>query len=367
MGYILKMDMPFLTKLIPRLEKVLWVHLVFWLLIFLLNVGPQWSQYASIRELLETAGSITFLQMFVAYTSLWLLIPKVLNKGHRVTFVLLFLLLLVFASEAFISFRYFYLETAYPASHAGFLKAFGHQNYWQRLANYKFVVFVKMPLFALTACILAAFDFYKKQQRLLVLSEQKRTAELKALKNQLNPHFLFNTLNNLYALTLKKSDQAPVVIEKLSAILDYMLYRCNDPFTSLKKEISLIQDYLDIEKIRYGKRLSISLETHVEQDAPIAPLILLNLVENACKHSAGQELKQAHLTVFIAHQNQTITVRVDNTKPTMNHTHPQRPTSPGIGLNNLKMQLELLYPQTHHLQIQDQKDRFLVELKVQTT
>lgn len=330
---------------------------------FLHNAGPRWAQYLSSRELIETVGSITLLQMGVAYTCLFLLVPKVLNRGHRILFVVLVLLLLLLASEAFISFRYFYLEIAYETSHAGFLQAFGHMNYWQRLANYEFVVFVKMPLFAFPACVLTAFDFYQKQQKLLALKEQKKTAELLALKRQLNPHFLFNTLNNLYALALKKSDLTPVAIEKISAILDYMLYRCEEKFVSLRKEVEIMEDYIQIEKIRYGKRLSTTLNYELEQDVLIAPLLLLNLVENACKHSTKHELDQAKVEISIQLKEGDILMDVKNTKPPF-QSNPEGSSDTQIGLKNLQNQLALIYPETHQLQTQETETQFEVNLRL---
>ena len=118
--------------------------------------------------------------------------------------------------------------------------------------------------------------------------------ELKVLKNQLNPHFLFNTLNNLYALTLKKDDKAPEVIAKLSEILDFVLYRCNDDFVCMEKEIKLLENYISLEKLRYSEnRLAISFTKDIQENSKISPLILLTFVENAFKHGVINETEKA--------------------------------------------------------------------------
>jgi len=132
-------------------------------------------------------------------------------------------------------------------------------------------------------------DQIRTQQKVIELSEEKATAELNFLKAQIHPHFLFNTLNNLYTLTLEKSDDAPEVVEKLSGILDYLLYRCNEPRVSLQLEIALIEHYLTLESLRYGDRLNLSFTHHVDRPEAImiAPLILISPVENAFKHGAN--------------------------------------------------------------------------------
>ena len=203
--------------------------------------------------------------------------------------------------------------------------------------------------------------FYKNQQKYLQLNEQKKTAELTALKHQLNPHFLFNTLNNIYALAIKKSDQTPEVIDKLSDILDYMLYRCNDTFVSLQKEIELIENYLSLEKVRYGKRVQISFEKEIQQDVKIAPLLLLTFIENAFKHGVSQELKEAFITIRIRTEKKQIIFFLENSK---SKTKVKKNTKYCIGLKNVKKQLDLLYLNNNFLDIENTKESYKVTLKL---
>nr|WP_273569082.1 histidine kinase [Maribacter sp. Hal144] len=188
-------------------------------------------------------------------------------------------------------------------------------------------------------------------------------AELTALKNQLNPHFLFNTLNNLYALTLDKSDRAPEVIERLSDILDYILYRCKENYVPINKEIELIENYLSLEKIRYGERVAIKFEHQNENDVKVAPLLLLTFVENAFKHGVSQELGQAKIEIFLNIKNSNIIFSIFNSKPNIPE-EIQPKNEEHLGLKNVKKQLELLYPNSYDLQITEKEDSYSVMLKL---
>ena len=140
--------------------------------------------------------------------------------------------------------------------------------------------------------------------------------ELKTLKNQLNPHFLFNTLNNLYTLALKKDDKAPEVIAKLSEILDFVLYRCNEDYVSVEKEITLIENYIALEKLRYNEdRLDILFTKNIEVSNKISPLIILTFIENAFKHGVINETQKATIRLNLKSKTQHIIFSIENTKP----------------------------------------------------
>ncbi len=340
-----------------------WIYALFWALVFLLNTGPHWETYLSTKELLETVSLITVLQLAVAAISLKILIPKLLNKDKKLQFFVFLFILVFISSEINILVRYLYIEKTYPDSYETFLKNYGHMMLFERmfsLWSFKYIFFTKLPLHVFPAAILIANNFYQKQRDLLKLNQQKQQAELEALKNQLNPHFIFNTLNNLYALTLKKSDQAPMVIEKLSNILDYILYRCNDKFVSLKNEIKLIESYIDLEKIRYGSRMSIIFECKFEKNVEIAPLILLTLLENACKHSTSEELNNSTIKITLEATDEKINFEIRNSKPALlKHTNIE---DDKIGLSNMKKQLDLLYPDKHTLNIENTESYYKVSL-----
>ena len=208
-----------------------------------------------------------------------------------------------------------------------------------------------------------ASRFYRDQQEIVLLREQKKTTELNLLKNQLNPHFLFNTLNNLYTLALKKSDKTPVVIAKLSAILDYILYHCQEKYVALADEITLINNYLELEQLRYGQRLHVEFDYKVAKGVRIAPLILLTFVENAFKHGVKEEIGEAKLNIQLQGIADEIVFEIQNSKPV--HLQKSKPLNKAaIGLANIRQQLDLLYPQAYHLSIQDNAASYTVSLKL---
>lgn len=185
--------------------------------------------------------------------------------------------------------------------------------------------------------------FYLILDRQMVLrkqvetEQQKKEAELIALKSQLNPHFLFNTLNNIYSLSLQQSTLAAVCIEKLSFILDYVLYRCTDKYVSLQKEIELIENYIELGKIRYGNRLKPSFTHSTDNSYKIAPLLLLTIVENMMKHSADSVNGQIYFALDIKAEKNRLELVAENS------FDESAPEGQGIGLTNLQKQLDLLY------------------------
>ncbi|OCX54733.1 hypothetical protein BEL04_01000 [Mucilaginibacter sp. PPCGB 2223] len=197
-------------------------------------------------------------------------------------------------------------------------------------------------------------------------------AELKALKAQIHPHFLFNTLNNLYALTLNNSPKAPGVVVGLSDMLRYMLYECNADKVSLKKEVLMLQHYINLEKIRYEERLDLNFTIKGKfDDKLIAPLVLLPLVENAFKHGTSEKVGQTWININLeVTDNVTdnkLKFKISNSKPDAVEGAEEKYRG-NIGLQNIRQRLELLYPATHQLKIMDEEEVFLavLELEVET-
>ena len=255
------------------------------------------------------------MQVIVAYVTLYVLIPNLLDKKRLVLFTVLLTGLLVWATAGYHTAKYYYFEPTYPESYTVHFERFGYQTIPERLAELS-VTASKAVFFFSPTILLLLFQFYRNQQRLAKINEQKKTAELTALKHQLNPHFLFNTLNNVYALAVKKSDKTPEVISKLSDMLDYMLYRCDEEYVPLAKEVGLIENYLTLEKIRYGDRVNITFDTCLEHEVKIAPLLLLTFIENAFKHGVSQEIHRATIDISLkTNDNRTIAFCIKNSVP----------------------------------------------------
>ncbi|MDX1673063.1 MAG: sensor histidine kinase, partial [Balneolaceae bacterium] len=171
------------------------------------------------------------------------------------------------------------------------------------------------PVVALAAFIKIGKHWYEQDLESRQLQKDKLEAELKFLRSQIHPHFLFNTLNNLYALTLKKSEEAPEVVLRLSDLLNYMLYEGAEWTVPLRKELELIESYISLEKIRYGNRLNVSFRVHgeIEQEV-IPPMLLLPFVENSFKHGISQELDRVEVTVDAEIKNSRFHFTVINDK-----------------------------------------------------
>jgi len=200
--------------------------------------------------------------------------------------------------------------------------------------------------------------FLDINRKSLSIQKEKTAAELKALKSQLNPHFLFNTLNNIYSLSLDNSPKTSESIGKLSEILDYILYRCDSKFVPLDNEIKLLENYIDLEKLRYDDRLQVTFQKQVESNVQIAPLVLLSLVENAFKHGAGEDGGSPIIYISLTAKQNLFTFVITNS---LSETLTEKPKS-AIGLENIKKQLDLLYPNTYQLKIEKQANLFTVTL-----
>jgi len=173
------------------------------------------------------------------------------------------------------------------------------------------------------------------------LQIEKQIAELNYLKSQTNPHFLFNTLNNIYSLTRDKSELAPESLMRLSKILRYMLYETREKFISLAQELKIIDDYIALEKLRYDNTLQVDYEYTLEdQKQTIPPLLLIPLVENAFKHGTSETLSTPFVNIHLSVKDQNLTFIVKNSIDTSEEAAEM---NENIGISNLRRQLELLY------------------------
>ncbi len=200
-----------------------------------------------------------------------------------------------------------------------------------------------------------------RQWRLLQQLKNERTdAMLAMLKSKIDPHFFFNTLNNLYGLAVEKSDKTPEVILKLSEIMHYTIYEGERDRVSLREEISYLKKYIQIHKIRYKKEVSIHFEEELDrEDYVIAPLLLVILLENAFKHGVESLTKGAFIRIEIRAKNQKLNFMIENN---FDKTGSRRG---GKGLNNLEKRLELIYPKRHKLRIEKDDYIFKAQLEIQ--
>lgn len=344
-------------------QNPIFKHTLFWIgvsLYFILTANMDF--YSGYIHAVESNLLIVIAQIITAYVCIYILIPTYLNQQKPLLFTFGLVTLLFGVFVLYVVARIIYLDPKYYDFYGETTKTYVQMSFWQRVLD--FDVFLSKAIKYLTPTgLLLLTSFYQDQQKFLQLKEQKRTAELSALKNQLNPHFLFNTLNNLYALAVKKSDKTPEAIGKLSDILDYMLYRCDEKLVPLDKEMELIENYLSLEKIRYGKRVNVNFETSLHHDLKIAPLLLLTFIENAFKHGVSQELGRATIDISLETKNDEIDFCIKNSVP---QTTVEAAEKEAIGLKNVKKQLDLIYPNSHELKIDTSKNSYQVKLKLKT-
>jgi len=290
--------------------------------------------------------------MAAFYLLKYVQIPRLYQKGKYFYF---------FSSIILLSLLFYLI---WRANGVWWLDAFRNYNFgrfWVNTADY----ITQTVQFYSPAVLLIAWEAHidrrAEQERIRQLEKEKLSTELKFLKAQLNPHFLFNTLNNLYSYVVNGSPKAPDMVLRLSGILDYVLYKSQQASVSLKEELEAIENFLALEKIRYGDRLKVEYASKGNISARISPLLLLSIVENAFKHGASGDVESPMIRIDIEEDDDKIYCSVWNTKSKhqgeLNDDYKE-----GIGLSNIKRQLNLVYPNSHKLQIDDKFDSFHLSL-----
>lgn len=299
-------------------------------------------------------GVVLITQMPLVYFHLYFLIPRLFNKKYIIIY-----LLSAASCVTLYSYSNYYLLTQLPASWTpDIMKLF-----IERLQpNYDILegVIVIILTYALKYTLIA---FITKNE-LLQVQKEKLQLELNALKSQINPHFLFNTLNNLYSLTLKNSEKSSEVVLKLSDIMRYVLYQSNEFKVPLQKELEFIQNYVALQKIRYSDNYSISFIVNgAVNGQTVAPLLLIDFIENAFKHGLDRRFNDGQVKIEINLSKSAFDFNVKNSKGLGEDGHINKTN--GIGLSNIKRRLELMYPGNYALDIKDDNDNFEVNLKLQ--
>lgn len=206
-------------------------------------------------------------------------------------------------------------------------------------------------------------QWYLKEQRNLQLTKENTEAQLQLLTAQVHPHFLFNTLNNIYSQAQKESPKSAKMIMSLSDMLRYILYEGTKPVVSLNKELQMILEYINLEKIRYGNKLDLHYSiTDNTNDIYIAPLLLLPFIENCFKHGTSNMLADPWINLTIELNQTMLVMKLLNGKTSTLDTSSQKS---GIGISNVRQRLQLLYKDKHDLQIRDEEEVFIVDLKVE--
>lgn len=322
-------------------------HLIFWVLVVISLPVLAALNDGSVKKTLLSSLSFLPAQLLASYFLVYYQVPKLLFKKKYFKFGISFLIsayVLLVASKLLST----YLTKIFVPEYFEYKSLIDIIKDPFHLAV---VYFPSVYVFVFIMLMIKAFkDRFEERHQLEVLQKEKANTELKFLKAQTNPHFLFNTLNNLYSLTLYQSEKAPEVVLKLSGMLDYMLYRCKDAEVPLKNEIALIQDYIDLESLRYDDKLTLDFTYHLHNlNVMIAPLILISFVENAFKHGASITRKDSLIQIELTTNEDQLCFKVFNTLSTQNEGDSENTSHTGIGFSNAERQLELNYKNNYDL------------------
>ena len=343
------------------LNKILQIifHAIFWCGVLLFYTYFFGSNSDDINYVLSFSVFLMPITIATTYVSIYKLIPAFLIKKKYFQFALYSLYTIIISSYLIVLSVFFGLV---------YLSNFQYSEMAPISRNLLFVtiavylVVIIVSAFLLLKLNLKHAEKTKKLETIILETQLKlKEQELNYLKMQIHPHFLFNTLNTMYGFALKKADETPEMILKLSNLLDYLLYQVDKPFVLLKDDIDHIEDYIALERMRFNETLNISLNTdNISETEKIAPMLLLPFVENSFKHGS---IKNGLLTIKIEVycQDKFIYFSIENSSA--NSTE----TSKGIGLENLKKRLSLLYKDAHQLSITNEDNIFKVNLKLNST
>lgn len=329
-------------------------NIIFWLLYFIyewLGLAALSGEYG--KYFLNAVMALP-LSFIIAYLTVHLLLKKFYQKEKKWQFWILqisisVILLLI---RRYINYYVIYPRYFPEAQHVP-LFSFGK------------LIIEFVNLYAIVG-IYALFYFvrswYEARQKVQSLVQEKTVAELELLKSQVQPHFIFNALNNIYSTALKKSPETAKQISHLSDFLNYNLHESKQNIVSLTSEILYIRNYIELQKSRYGDKLDASINIYDNiNDLFIAPLLLLPLVENSFKHGIANSIKQSWIRVDVSRQSDNFSIKIENTI--------EEKISPdirngGIGLKNVQKRLQLIYPDKHEFRIIEESHSYLVVLKI---
>ena len=289
--------------------------------------------------------------MLATYTTIYLLLPYYLKK-RNLFFAVLAGILILFVST--LGERIFLRKLN---SLDITLNTLFTLSYVYLLLETNFIV-------ASAVAIKIVKKWFDQQQEKHEMEKRNLKTELNLLKAQLHPHFLFNTMNNLYALSLEKSSKTSEGIAKVSNLLRSVLYDCDAAEVKLNKEINLIENYIDLERMRYGKRLNLEFKVSGPVDTvKIAPMVLFTFIENCFKHGSSNDPENPFIKINLKVINGNIEFHTINSKP-ISILKKENSQSGGIGLNNVKKRLEIIYGEKSELKIIDTKNTFTVYLSI---
>jgi len=338
-------------KLINFFTKRVVYHSIFWLVLFVILMLIEGTErgfwFTFSNEVINV-----FFYAAIVYFNLNYLIPNYLSKNRFLTYAgLLVLASLIITPLKMIVFYLKFPE--YPILQS------------QLISNQVSYFLITFLIAGFSTVFKIITDWVRNIQEKQELETRTMQTELRFLKSQINPHFLFNTLNSLYALTLKKSEKAPEIVIKLSEMMRYMLYECNERRVLLSNEIHYIRNYLDLEQLRQGQNIDIKFEVEGQvSDQKIAPLMFIPFIENSFKHGLSNQIQHGFVHIHMKVENNKVDFHIANSKPDA-LPHQDHRRSGGIGLVNVRRRLDIMYPDNYELKIHDNPKSYAVNLKLE--
>lgn len=324
------------------------LHVLSWGLVF------AWVMYFLYSKNMLTFGKLAdssmglILMMFIFYVNWFVLIPNYLAKNHILLYIIFVVATLCTVALVQSPLDYY----LFPEFNQNMTALYTPERLTQYVLSGLVIIFISSGL-------KVTGNYIRNERRNKVLENQKLATELAFLKSQVNPHFLFNTLNNIYSLAYKQSPETPDAIMKLSLLMRYMLYESNDNMVSLKKEVEHLQNFIDLQKLRLREHTIIKFNIEGDLDGrQIAPMLLMTLVENAFKHGLVSKNEIGISIDLKVCNDNLIFSTINNTS-----SHKKRDFG-GIGLENMKHRLRLLYPGRHKLAFEERDGTFYATLKI---
>ena len=338
------------NKFIGFFQRKIVYHSIFWLIYFvgyfsiivygLYQVTDPWFY-------IRSTPFVVF-DLVMVYVNFYILIPRYLATGRYFAYGTSLLVLMVINAVMNIALRSYYANAGYV------IFATLPLNFASSVSN----VAERLYLIGLTTSIKITKDWLLDRQLIKDKEKQFLETELNFLKSQIQPHFFFNTLNNLYSLTLQKSDKAPEVVLKLSELMSFMLYESNTATVYLSDEINYLRNYIDLEKLRFGNRLLIAFDVcGSPAGLRIPPLLLILFVENSFKHGIRNNIGKTEINACLTIQADSISFSIENPVGIANS-----PVTGGIGLKNVRRRLELLYRDKYKLDTVENEGKYTATL-----
>ncbi len=333
-------------------------HLFFWCFYLLASVVSEGGYGTSLTQVLLFEVLALPFKLLLVYLNWFYLVPRFFDLKNSTNYLLLAGVTLIAFTFGF---RYYSMKFSFPLAFPEFTDL--NMTYFLPYTLVR-ILLVFLILFVVTTCWQFYIDWLEKQRIANLLKIEKRETELKYLKSQVNPHFLFNTLNTIYSLSLEKSVKVPKLLLKLSDFLSFSLYETSQETISIHKEVALIENFIELQKDRFVDRVAVEKKVTIDdQFLQIPPMLLITFIENAFKHSLKNEIGTANIYIELLAKGGSLTFLVRNSK---SDETGKAEKEKGIGLKNIRRRLDLIYGNQYSLDIDDAENTFqiLLQLKV---